>query len=90
MNPVTLVRLWRKHLPDLKEDGLQGFPNEEVGKFEILDMECAMRSFENVNKDNVEEWLQSDTCELGFQELTDTDICQCCHETKGRRTGWGG
>jgi hypothetical protein len=34
---------------------------------EILDMVCAMRSFETVDEDNVEHWLQSDACELGFQ-----------------------
>jgi hypothetical protein len=32
----------------------------KTGKSEILDMVCAMRSFENTNEDNVEEWLQSD------------------------------
>jgi hypothetical protein len=55
VNPVTLVRSWRKLVPDL-EDDLQDFPNEEI-KSEILDMVCAMRSFENINKDNDEEWL---------------------------------
>jgi hypothetical protein len=34
----------------------------------------AMRSFENIDEDNVEEWLQSVACELGFQHMTDTDI----------------
>jgi hypothetical protein len=28
MNPVTLVRLQKKLLPDLEEDDLQGFPNK--------------------------------------------------------------
>jgi hypothetical protein len=37
-------------------------------------MVLAMRSFENVNKDNAEEWLKSDMCELGFQYLTDMDM----------------
>jgi hypothetical protein len=64
VNPVTLVRSWRKLLPDLEE---QGFPNKKISKSEILDMVCAMRSFENVD-----EWLQSDVCELGFQHMTDT------------------
>jgi hypothetical protein len=47
VNPVTLVRSWRKLLPDLEEDGLQGLPNEEISTSEILNLVCAMRSFEN-------------------------------------------
>jgi hypothetical protein len=34
VNPVMLVRSWRKHLPDLEEDDLRGFPNKEISKFE--------------------------------------------------------
>jgi hypothetical protein len=59
---VTLVQWCLKLIPHL-EDYLQGFPNEEISKSEILNMVCAMRSFENVDKDNIEEWLQSDACE---------------------------
>jgi hypothetical protein len=33
-------------------------------------MMCAVRSFENIDEDNVEEWLQSGVCELGFQTLS--------------------
>jgi hypothetical protein len=54
VNPVTLIRSWRKLLPDQEEDDLQGFPDEEIGKSKILDMMCAVRSFGNVNEDNVE------------------------------------
>jgi hypothetical protein len=45
---------------------LQGFSNKEISKFKILTMVCAMRNFENGDEDNIEEWLQSDACELGF------------------------
>jgi hypothetical protein len=63
VNPVTLVLSWKKLLSDV--DDLQGFPNEEISKSVILDMECTMRSFEDIDEDN-EEWLQSNACELGF------------------------
>jgi hypothetical protein len=79
--------LWRKLLPDLEDD--LRLSNEEIGKFKILDTVCAMRSSETVNEDN-EECLRCDTCELGFQHLTDTTHRQCRHKTKGRRKGWGG
>jgi hypothetical protein len=41
VNPATLVQSWRKLVPDLEEDDLQGFPKEEISKSEILDMVCA-------------------------------------------------
>jgi hypothetical protein len=50
MNPVTLVRSWRKLLPDQKDDDLRGFTNEETSKSEILVMVCAMKSFENIRQ----------------------------------------
>jgi hypothetical protein len=65
---ITLVWLWRKLLPDLRGDDLQGFPNKEIRKSEILDMVCVCyEKFDNVNKDDHEEWLQSNAGELGFQ-----------------------
>jgi hypothetical protein len=42
-------------------------------KSKILDMVCAMRSFKTVNEDNVEEWLQSDACELGSSDMDIAD-----------------
>jgi hypothetical protein len=50
-------------------------------------MACAMRSFENVNEDNVEEWLKSDVCELGFQYMTDTDTVNAATKQKGEDEG---
>jgi hypothetical protein len=63
--PVMLVRPWRKLLP-----------YEEIRKSEILDMARAMRSFESIDEDNVEQWLQSDACELGIQYMTGTDAAK--------------
>jgi hypothetical protein len=71
MNPVTLVRSWRKLPPDPEELDLQGLPNEEISKSTILDIVYVMRSFEDIDEDNIEEWLQSDVCEVGFQHMTD-------------------
>jgi hypothetical protein len=65
-----MVQSWRKLLPDLDDD-LRGSPNEQIRKSEILEMESAVRSFENTDKDN-EEWLKSDACKAGFQDMTDT------------------
>jgi hypothetical protein len=47
-------------------------------------MICAVRSFENIDKGNIEEWLQSDACEVGFQHVRDRH-CQCCRETREKK-----
>jgi hypothetical protein len=81
-----LFQSWRK-LPDLEEDDFQGIPNEEISKSEILDMVCAMRSFENIDKDNVVEWLQSNARDLGFQHMTDTHIVNAAVKQKEEECG---
>jgi hypothetical protein len=50
VNPVMLVQLWRKLLPDLDDDDLQGFPNTEISKSKTPDKVCAMRRSENINE----------------------------------------
>jgi hypothetical protein len=57
--------------------------NEEISKPKVLDLVCAMRIFEN----NIEEWLQSDVCEPGFQHITDTDIVNAATKQKGEEEG---
>jgi hypothetical protein len=44
-----------------------------------------MRSFEHINEDNVEEWLQSDACEVGFQHIT--VIVNAAAKQKGEEEG---
>jgi hypothetical protein len=46
-----------------------------------------VRSFENVDEDNVEKWLQFDACELVFQHMTDTEIADAAAEEKGEEEG---
>jgi hypothetical protein len=46
-------------------------------------MVCAMRNFENIDEDNVEEWLQRDVCEVGFQHMTHKDIVNAATKWKG-------
>jgi hypothetical protein len=47
----------------------------------------AIRSFENIDEDNVEERLQSDACELGFQHMTYTDIFNAAAKQKCDQEG---
>jgi hypothetical protein len=77
MNLVTWLQLVRKVLPDLGND-LQSLPNEEISKSEILNMVCAVRTFENINKETSKNGCRV-MCEVGFQHMIDRH-CQCCHE----------
>jgi hypothetical protein len=42
-----------------------------------------MRSSENVDEDNAEEWIQSDACELGFQNMTHTHAVNAATKQEG-------
>jgi hypothetical protein len=53
VSPVILVQSWRKLVPDLEDDYLQGLPNKEISRSETS-MVCATKSSENINKDNDE------------------------------------
>jgi hypothetical protein len=55
MNPATMVRSWQKLLPDLEDNNLQGFPNEEITKSDILDMVCDIRNSENTDEGKVDQ-----------------------------------
>jgi hypothetical protein len=55
INPVKLVWIWRKLLPNLEDYDLQDLPNEEISKSET-DMVSAIWSFGNIN----EEMLKND------------------------------
>jgi hypothetical protein len=37
VNPGTLVQKWGKLPPHLEDNDVQGFPNDELSKFKILD-----------------------------------------------------
>jgi hypothetical protein len=50
INPVMLVQSWGKLIPELEKDDLQGFPNKDMSKSNILDMVCAMRSLKMFTK----------------------------------------
>lgn len=62
---------------------MQGFSNE-INKSGILDILCAMSSFENVNKGNREKQLQSDACDLGLQHMADMDIADAATKQEGK------
>jgi hypothetical protein len=67
----------------LEDEDLYGFSNKETRKSKIVNMVCAMRNFENTNKER----LESNACKVGFHHMTDRHH-ECCHDTERRRRGW--
>jgi hypothetical protein len=53
----------------------------------MLDMVGAMRSLENVDETNTEEWLQSDACEPGLQDMMHMDIINALQNKREKRLG---
>jgi hypothetical protein len=80
-----LVWSQSKLLPVL-EDDLQGFLNEEIRNSGILDMVCAIRSLESVNKDNG--WPWGDVCKLAFKHMTEMAIVNTATKQKGGEWQW--
>jgi hypothetical protein len=52
---------------DQLESGFQCFSNKEINKLEHTDLTNVLKEFENINEENLEEWLQSDKRESVFQ-----------------------
>jgi hypothetical protein len=44
----------------------------------------ALKSFKNINEENLAEWLQSGSCEPDFQYMTDADIISFATKQRGR------
>jgi hypothetical protein len=88
VNQLTLAQLWTKLLLHLEAGDLLDFLNKEISRSKILDMLCNMRSFENIDKGNVEAWQKRDACEVGFQHDRQTDIINAGTKQKNEEEGW--
>jgi hypothetical protein len=55
-NSCNSGSITEKTFSHLEANDLQGFPNK-MNKSEILDLVYAKRSFENINRRNIEKWL---------------------------------
>jgi hypothetical protein len=50
-------------------------------------MVCSKKHFANIDVSNTEEWLQSDTCELDFQNMTYIHNFNTAAKQKGEEEG---
>ena len=74
VKPHTLVRSWRKILPDIEESDFQAFSDEEITTAQIMNLATGLNGFEDVDEENLNEWLKIDACEPGFQYMSDAEI----------------
>jgi hypothetical protein len=55
---------------------------KKYGCLKIL-LRCVIRGNEDVNEDSTDKWLQCDTCEAGFQHITDAHIVSAATKQGG-------
>lgn len=75
---TTLIRAWNKLLGEVSEtqDDFQGFENTEttVAQMRLILMNCAVKEFENVDDENMKEWVESDKIDPGYRIFSDEEI----------------
>jgi len=75
IKPVTLLRSWRSVLPDIETDLMDSEENKENVVSEMCGLVLEnLNFFEDVDKENIEEWLNHDLNDPGFERMDDPDI----------------
>ncbi|VVC41732.1 Hypothetical protein CINCED_3A018470 [Cinara cedri] len=73
---TTLVKSWRKILPSV-ENTLIGEEEEEVstcGSLDLANFSKSLTGGENVDEENINEWINCDANDPGFEHLSDKQI----------------
>lgn len=77
IKPLTLVRSWRKLLPNVERNNNQITCQEEtecLSAATLVDLVKSVAGGENVDEENITEWFNWDADEPGFERLTDEEI----------------
>jgi hypothetical protein len=75
VKPLMLIRSWRKIIPDINEDDdFAGFADDVITTAELAQIANKVSGGEQVDENNISEWLDCDACELGFETLSNDDI----------------
>uniref|UniRef100_A0A2S2QZ92 Jerky-like n=1 Tax=Sipha flava TaxID=143950 RepID=A0A2S2QZ92_9HEMI len=70
---TTLVKSWRKILPSV-ENTLIGEEEKEVSAFDLANFSKSLTRGENVDEENINEWINCDANDQGFERLSDEQI----------------
>jgi hypothetical protein len=72
VKPLMLIRSWRKIMPDINEDDdFAGFADDVITTAELARI---ANQGEQVDENNISEWLDCNACEVGFETLSNDDI----------------
>ena len=82
VKPITLVRSWRKILPNVEIDLSDCEEIEASDTSEICRIMENLKCFENVDRENIEEWFNRDSNDAGFQCMSDADIVSNVTQTE--------
>lgn len=73
--PLTIIRSWKKIIPDIGVEEFLGFEEEVTNRvIEIAKVIKDIPGGEDVDGDNIREWLNCDIGEQGYEQLTDDQI----------------
>ena len=73
----TLVKSWRKILPSVEKTLVESEEKgEEVSVHDLANLAKSVAGGENVDEDNIIEWIDCDTNDPGFEHVTDEQIVE--------------
>ena len=70
----TLVKSWRKILPNVENTLVESAEEEEVSACDLANLAKSVTGGGNVDEDNIVEWINCDANDPGFEHLTDEQI----------------
>lgn len=80
---LTLIKSWRKIFPKIEEQVELNVENHDKGEEDVdtptatlAELVKTVPGGENVNDENIKEWLECDANDPGFERLTDEEIVQ--------------
>jgi DDE superfamily endonuclease len=87
VKPITLVRSWRKILPNVEIDLSDSEEIETGDTSEIYRIMENLKCFKSVDRENIEEWFDRDSNDPGFQCMSDADIVSHVTQTEEGESG---
>ncbi len=73
----TLLKSWQKTLPSVEKSLVESAKKvEEVSVHDLANLTKSVAGGENVDEDNIVEWIDRNTNDPGFKHVTDEQIVE--------------
>ncbi|XP_050523014.1 jerky protein homolog-like [Daktulosphaira vitifoliae] len=82
---TTLVKSWRKILPCVENTLIE--EEEEVSAFDLANFSKSLTGGENFDEENINEWINCDANDPGFERLSDEQIVSGALDTVSESEG---